>query len=95
MHGVSFHAVALSTAHICCLGATTYVYTVAYLKPLLGSMQASNLHCCLNDSLQVKLCRRQNHFVCLYAAEVQDVRDEGEKRLPRAANCVHEIPLSR
>ena len=66
-----------------------------YLKPLLGSMQAGDLHCCLDDSLQVKLCRRQNHFVGLYAAEVQDVGDEGEKRLSRAANRIHEVPLGR
>jgi hypothetical protein len=58
-------------------------------------MQASNLHCRLNGSLQVELCRSQNHFVGLYAAEIQNVRDEGEKRLSRAADCVHEVPLGR
>jgi len=72
-----------------------YEKIYVYLKPLLGSMQASNLHRRLNDSLQVELCRSQNHFVGLYATKVQDVRDEGEKRLSRAADRVHEVPLGR
>lgn len=68
---------------------------ILHLKAFLCSMQPSNFHGSLNHSLQVELRGAEHQLVSFNAAEVQDVSDESQQRLPRTADGVHQVPLSR